>query len=359
VSGIRALERGDIQAVARLHTETEPDQAPEAIERLASFFERTLLDSPWADGEIPSLVAVEDGSIVGFLASYVRQVEFEGRPIRLACSAHMLTAQQVRNQGLGALLLRAYLGGPQDITITDGATREVQLMWERFGGSTAYLQGLAWIELLRPATLGVHLLAHKAGVETALAPLAAAVDAPVRPILRDRRAASFDVHEADAPEFAAAVGELTQAFSLHPSYDAAYLDRLFAELRRLAAEPPVFPDRVTRGALHVGVVTVNGRTTGAYVCQIRRRGVCRVLAAVCAESAAPELLAAIRSRAEAERAAAIFGRVEPQLLAALWERRTFLRHGAGRMLAWSRDKELERAPVLGRALLTRLDGEWW
>jgi hypothetical protein len=74
---------------------------------------------------------------------------------------------------------------------------------------------------------------------------------------------------------------------------------------------------------------------------------------------APVLLAAIRSRAEEGRAAAIFGRVEPHLLAALWERRTFLRFGAGRMLALSADKELERAPALGRALLTRLDGEWW
>jgi len=357
VSGIRAFDRDDVQAVARLHT--EPDTPQEEIERLASFFERTLVDSPWADGEIPSLVAVDGDSVVGFLGSYVRHMELEGRRIRLACSAHLLTAPEVRNQALGALLQRAYLAGPQDITMTDGATREVQVMWERFGGSTAHLQGLLWIEPLRPASLAVHRLVHNVALETALSPLAAAMDAPLRPMLRDRRAASFDVHEADAVSFAAAVGELAQAFPLHPAYDVGYLDWLFGQLRRLAAEPPVFPDRIRRGPLDVGVVTVNGRTAGAYVCQIRRRGVCRVLAAVCDEPMAPVLLAAIRSRAEEGRAAAIFGRVEPHLLAALWERRTFLRYGAGRMLALSADKELERAPALGRALLTRLDGEWW
>ena len=127
----------------------------------------------------------------------------------------------------------------------------------------------------------------------------------------------------------------------------------------MAAEAPVFPDRVTRGTLDVGVVSVAGRIAGAFVCQVRRRGACRVLAAVSAEVDAPLLLAAIRSRAEAGRAAAIFGRVEPHLLPALWERRTLLRYGGGRMLVRSADAELEHAPALGRALLTRLDGEWW
>jgi hypothetical protein len=362
MSRIRPLERADVQAVARLHAEAQPDHAPDAVDRLASFFERTLVDSPWADPEIPSLVATDGDAIVGFLGSYVRHMELEDRRLRLACSAHLLTARAVRNQALGALLLRAYLGGVQDMTITDGATREVQLMWERFGGSTAHLQGLVWVEAIRPASLGLHWLAQRAGLralETALTPLAAALDLPARPALRARGAEPFEVQPADPTAFAAAVGELARAFALRPVYDAAYLDWLFGQLRRLAADAPVFPDRVTRGTLDVGVVTVAGRTTGAYVCQVRRRGACRVLAAVCAEADAPTLLAAIRSRAEAGRAAAVFGRVEPHLLPAVWQRRTFLRYGGGRMLVHSADKELERVPVLGDAVLTRLDGEWW
>ena len=362
MSGIRPLERADIGDVARLHADAQPSPAPGAVERLASFFERTLVDSPWADPEIPSLVATDGDAIVGFLGSYVRHMELDERRIRLACSAHLLTAQAVRNQALGALLLRAYLGGAQDMTITDGATREVQVMWERFGGATAHLQGLVWIEPLRPVALGVHRLAQRVGspaLETALTPVAAAVDRPVRSMFRERHHGSYDVRSADAAAFAAAVGELAQGWRLRPVYDAAYLEWLFAELRRLAAEAPVFPDRVTRGALDVGVVTVDGRTAGAFVCQTRRRGACRVLAAVCAEGDAPVLLAAIRSRAEAGRAAAVFGRVEPHLLPALWERRTLLRYGGGRMLVRSADAELQQAPALGLALLTRLDGEWW
>jgi hypothetical protein len=362
VSGIRPLERADIGAVARLHAGAQPNPAPGAVERLASFFERTLVDSPWADPEIPSLVATDGDAIVGFLGSYARHMELDGRRLRLACSAHLLTAQAVRNQALGALLLRAYLGGAQDMTITDGATREVQLMWERFGGSTAHLQGLVWIEPLRPAALGAHRLAHRVGsraLETALTPVAAALDLPARAVLRERRHERYEVRAADAAAFAAAVTDLAQSFPLHPVYDAAYLEWLFAELRRLAAEPPVFPDRVTRGTLDAGTVSVDGRTVGAYVCQIRRRGACRVLAAICGEPYAPVLLAAIRSRAETGRAAAVFGRVEPHLLPALWERRTLLRYGGGRMLVRSADAELEHAPALGRALLTRLDGEWW
>jgi hypothetical protein len=362
MSTIRPLEDIDIEAVARLHAETQPDPAPGAAERLASFFRRTLLDTPSADPEIPSLVATDDGAIVGFLGSYVRPMELDGRRVRLACSAHMLTARAVRHKGLGALLLRSYLAGPQDVSITDGATREVQLMWERFGGSTSHLQGLVWVEPIRPAALGLHRVAQRVGsraLETALTPFAAALDLPARSVFRGRNAVPFDVHPVDAADFGSAARRLTEAFQLRPVYDASYLEWLFAQLRRLAAETPVFPDRVARGRLDVGLVTVGDREAGAYVCQIRRRGACRVLAAVCTEADAPTLLAAIRSRAEAGRAAAVFGRVEPHLLAALWERRTFLRFGGGRMLVRSADPELERAPALGRALLTRLDGEWW
>jgi hypothetical protein len=362
MSTIRPLEGSDLEAVARLHAEAQRHPAPGAAERLASFFQRTLLEAPSADPDIPSLVVTDGGAIVGFLGSYVRPMELDGRRVRLACSAHLLTARAVRHKALGALLLRSYLGGPQDVTITDGATREVQMMWERLGGSTSHLQGLVWVEPIRPAALGLHRFAHRVGshvLETALTPVAAALDLPARPVLRGRKAVPYEVHPADPAGFASAARQLAQAFVLRPVYDASYLEWLFGQLRLLASEAPVFPDRVTRGKLDVGLVTVGDRTAGAYVCQIQRRGACRVLAAVCTEADAPALLAAIRSRAEAGRAAAVFGRAEPHLLAALWERRTFLRFGGGRMLVRSVDPELEHAPALGRALLTRLDGEWW
>jgi hypothetical protein len=359
MSEIRALREDDVPAVAALHAGALG--RPELTERLASFFERTLVAAPPSDPEIPSLVALDGGAIVGFLGSYVRPMEFEGRQVRMACSAHLLTDRSVRTQALGALILRRYLDGPQDVTITDGATREVQRMWESFGGATAHLQSLVWVEPIRPAALAAHRLAHRfsaARLETALRPLSALVDLPVRRLLH-AEPAEYSVAPAGPAEFARAVSEVTGGFALRPLYDEAYLGWLFAELRRIAAEPPVFPDRVERGDLATCVVSLKGRTAGAFACQTRRGGACRVLAAYCAERDAPLVLAAARTHAEANGAAAVFGRVEPHLLAALWQRRVLIRFGGGRMLVRSGDARLESAPARGDAIVTRLDGEWW
>jgi len=53
LSPIRTLERRDLAEVARLHAGAA-DAAPSPVrwEGLAAFFERTLLDHPWADAEI-------------------------------------------------------------------------------------------------------------------------------------------------------------------------------------------------------------------------------------------------------------------------------------------------------------------
>jgi hypothetical protein len=103
----------------------------------------------------------------------------------------------------------------------------------------------------------------------------------------------------------------------------------------------------------------DGRLIGAFVAQLPRPGACRVLAIVASERHAATVLGAVRTTAEAHRSSAVFGRVEPHLLAGLWPRKAYLRFGGGRMLVHSRRRELLDAPRTGEALLTRLDGEWW
>ena len=76
-SRIRPLERDDIPALARLY-QVVMRGGGETPAFLAPFFERTLLDQPWADPTIPSLVYVEDGEILGFIGSNIRRMRFDG-----------------------------------------------------------------------------------------------------------------------------------------------------------------------------------------------------------------------------------------------------------------------------------------
>ena len=165
---------------------------------LEPFFERALLDPPWADSTIPSLVYVEEGEIVGFIGSNVRRMRFDGRPITMACSAHQIAHPRVRKRAAGALLMRKYMSGPQDLTITDGATEPVRRMWEGLGGRTVHACCFSYVHVFRPWRLVLGRVAERFGVhrvEPAVAPLAAGLDratAAVWPGLR-RAAPATDV----------------------------------------------------------------------------------------------------------------------------------------------------------------------
>ena len=84
---IRPLARGDLEQVADLYARiARPrDAAPPRL--LADHFADTLLDQPWADPEIPSLVYDEDGQIRGFIGSHVRRFELDGARCALPTAA--------------------------------------------------------------------------------------------------------------------------------------------------------------------------------------------------------------------------------------------------------------------------------
>jgi hypothetical protein len=67
VSSIRPIERADLEALFERTMRSGRPEPPPGARRL---FERTLLDNPWADSEIPSLVyKAGDGRILGFIGS--------------------------------------------------------------------------------------------------------------------------------------------------------------------------------------------------------------------------------------------------------------------------------------------------
>jgi len=50
------------------------------------------LEDGWRDDELPSLVAVEDGAVIGFIRSQVRRMQFDGRPIRGVCLSDLVVS---------------------------------------------------------------------------------------------------------------------------------------------------------------------------------------------------------------------------------------------------------------------------
>jgi hypothetical protein len=362
-SRIRPLERDDIPAVARLYQVVMRGGSGEPPAFLARFFERTLLDQPWADPTIPSLVYVEDGEIVGFIGSNIRRMRFGGEPITMACSAHQIAHPRVRKRAVGALLMNKYMSGPQDLTITDGATEPVRRMWEGLGGRTVHACCFSYVRVFRPWRLALGrtaelLEAHR--VERAVAPLAGALDRGTAAVFRGAlRVAPLttDVEPLTPDRLLELLPTIDGSVRLRVEYDLPYLDWLFDELNR--EQPTLWNRGVRRGKLWAEVVHRDGRAVGWYVCQLNPGRLCRVLQIAAAASDTDSVLMQLLHRASARGAAGIYGRVEPRLLGPLSVGRSFVRFSEGRMLVHAREPELMNAVTSGDALVTRMDGEWW
>ena len=67
-----------------------------------------------------------------------------------------------RPRGIGALLLRAYLEGPQDLTADDRAIDQVHAMGVRLGGETHGVASIGWSLVLAPAGFVAGALARRA-----------------------------------------------------------------------------------------------------------------------------------------------------------------------------------------------------
>ena len=118
--------------------------------------QRVVVDDPWADPEIPSLVHEDaDGRIVGFIAASTRRMRLDGRPVRMAVSSNLVAHPDWRSRGVGVLLNRKLLAGPQELTVADRANDDSRALWMGLGGQELVGSSVSWWRILRPgATAG-------------------------------------------------------------------------------------------------------------------------------------------------------------------------------------------------------------
>ena len=148
---IRPMRREEVPQVADLYRFVDNSDWRIPPAELPTWLERTLFGYPWVDPEIPTLVYVEDsGEILGFIGSNVRRMRFDGQPIRMAAAGPLIAHPKVRNRGMGAMLWRRFLTGPQDLTITDGASDEMRQIVELIGGQMMHPSSIVWARVFGP-----------------------------------------------------------------------------------------------------------------------------------------------------------------------------------------------------------------
>jgi hypothetical protein len=361
---IRPMERADLDAVVALYERVMRSGAATPSPELRAWFERVVFDHPSADPEIPSLVAVEGDVLAGFLASHPRRLRLDGASARLACSGQLVVDPVARRRASGALLLRTYLDGPQDLTITDGATELVRAMWERLGGEAAHPQCIEWLRTLRPGSLAAALWARRRGRPRPSGPVAAVgrvADAAARllPAPRawgeagapgdpQRQAAGTEPLTAEL--LAAELPAVGARMRLRPDYDVTFAGWLLDELAAVHA----------RGQLRARLVRdADGGGLGWFAYYLVSGGLSpAVSVAARDEASAGAVLDALFDDAADGGAAGVHGRLEPLLVAPAAARGCFFRY-VGEALVHAREPEVAALATSRHALLTRLEGEWW
>ena len=352
---IRALERSDLPEVAGLIELAFRSGSKTPPPGLATYLERLLLDHPWVDPEIPSLVAIDDqGDLVGCLGSHIRRFRYNGEAIKVAVSGQLVVDPIARRQALGAFLMRRYLGGPQDLTLTDTASVTARRMWEGFGGKTVHLGRIGWVRLFRPLRFATeYVLKNHDRWREAATSAVAPFDAVSTRLTANRWVIPRPdvVTEPLRPEaLVAALPSVLASIRFRPDYDVPFLDWLFSELAavRSRGRPIGFMVRDR-----------HGRTLGWYLYYLRRDGISQVLQIVANERDVAPVLDHLLEHARVNGATAVQGRVEPGLIEILAERGCLLHASGYRVLVHARDEGIVHAIDSGDAVLSRLDGDWW
>jgi hypothetical protein len=355
MTAIRPLEREDLPAAAALFELVMGSGERTSRPAMVDLLERTLLDQPWFDPELPSLVATDrDGRLAGFLAAEVRRMRLNARPIRVVWGQHLVVDPVHRHEALGALMMARMLRGPQDATVTDTASDLVRQMWGRLGGSTLHLKGIHWVRVFRPWHVAASLAEprlRRHRLRAALRPMASALELVTQRVAaRVLEPTPVDVRADPLTPLTLleAIRAMCKRLELYPDYDEVFLEWLFAELARVPR----------RGRLVAHLVRDAGLALGWYIYYLRPGWRSEVLQIAASDREVGRVLDHLLWHACAHGSAALRGRLEPGLVEAIVRRRCLLWHRGGALIH-SRDPDLLRAVHSEGALMTRLEGEWW
>lgn len=356
---IRAFAAADIPHVATLHQavfKTVPPPGLSSIDAYDAYFTRVFLENPSRDPRLPSLVFQEDGgAIAGFLGVVPRQVTVNGRRFQAALSTQFAVAPSA-HAGLVALrLARAFLEGPQDLSISDEANDTSRRIWEGLGGTTSVLHSLYWTRPLRPAALTLSILRGRprlAPFAFAAAPLAPAIDAiATRIARRELCESSPDVtatEDLGVRTMLACLRRCTRPGWLRVEYDERTLGWTIDRAKR----------RRAAGSFRALVVRKGDRVIGWFVYHLDRDRIANVLQIAAEGAHTRDVLEQLFCHAARLGAIAVSGRLDPPHLQALTDAHCVLHRRGPWVLLNTKHAELIRSFETGDAWFSRLDGEW-
>jgi hypothetical protein len=357
---IRTFEEAHIPDVAALELKVFHNRRQPAGPGLQQYFRQIFLDSPLRDEELPSLVYIHNNKLVGFIGVIPRRMVFCGRPIRVAVASQLMVDTEEYRGFAGMEMVRRLFLGPQDLTLTDGATESAYALWTALGGRAAQLYSLQWTRVFRPLGYlrGIAERRPKTGpvpraIMRLLSPGCALADSALSRLpfnALSAPATEFRSEAAGGDALLECIREIGWRDALQPTYEPEFFRWLLAQAAAA--------DR--HGALKMAVVRdLGGATAGWYIYYAKRGGESTVLQIGASIRHFEDVFLALARDAWDSGATALGGQVAPRDLLSLSRRHCTFKYVGNGVLVHSRNSEIVSCILQGEAALTRLDGEWW
>jgi hypothetical protein len=281
-------------------------------------------------------------------------MSYRGRKLRAAVPTSLSIDDPKRDKMAGVQLVRAFLSGPQDLSISEPISTPAQGLWEKLGGVCVPSESMEWLRVFQPCTLPLAQKGNSLPLRAAKG-CAKALDLVARKVTGDYfapgdnpRGVSRDADAKD-DELFAAISEFKNTYALHPIWPGKVMKWMFDHTDQNGA----------RGPLHRRIVYGPGnKALGCYLYQGRPGGIAWTMQLLARPNAIEPVLDAMFAHAWNLGAVAIKGRTELRLLDPLMRRKClfFRRHSA---VVHSRDPELVAAVKAGEAITSGFAAEAW
>lgn len=348
--GIRPAAESDLEAICALDSRVyvEHRVTPERT----SSMKDVLFSHPWRTDKLPSLVYEDaDGGIRGFLGIMPRRMTLNEKPLLAGISHRFMVDPEMRGSLAALGLMRTFLAGDHDLSITEPENEAARKIWLRYGGFAVESQSFQWTRPIRPAGWAAQFAPDRlpALARQVVGGVAAGLDGVAGAVGRVRQKQSSE-HESEElrPETMAEVLEtVSRRYAVRPVYDQRQLQWF---LERLAAKRG-------RGTLRGRLIRVQSGEPGGYYLYYAKPGGTGLVVQMCAR---PDRIKTVWRHlvADAWRTGTVGLRGKyDAVIAALADRTLLVKRARHTFLLHTRHIDVERAILRGEAFLTRLEGE--
>ena len=354
MSGVRPFRKEDIAGVVDLRRRCFSRSAHASEAALGDYILDTFFEHPWPRENLPSLVCEsKSGKISAFLGVVPRPMRSSEKQLWMAVSSQFMVDPKA--SGLVAIkLLKTFLNGDQDVSMSDLVNGSSGRIWQSLGASTAYAYSQYWKRTLRPLAYRLSLSGRE-GKRTLAGPLANVADRvsellPGVSCVPPAPATGSYTEDLDSAGLVMCVESVSSQYTIVPEYSDQSLEWLFTQLRGAATYAELFIQRVCKS---------NGEPAGWFLYTLSTTGVAKVIQLFSQDGEMDLVLAHLMHHAYERRAIVVSGRFQPESQRALANQPLHLSRGGPSMLLASSRHGLCEDFLAGRALLSRLEGEWW